>query len=85
MRDFLDAILAFIVAESLTDNEFDSVEATVTIYDQATYDDLARILTARGSATVYLDRLLSYYEARGVSLTAATVANSNIFIGGVLE
>lgn len=85
MRDFLDAILNFIVADSLTDEEFDTVEATVTIYDQATYDDLSRILENRESVSNMQERLLAYYTARGVTIEQADTAKSNILIGAVIE
>lgn len=85
MRDFLNGILTFIVAESLTDPEFDTVESTVTIYDQSTYDDLARVLATRESVSTYQDRLIAFYKAKGVDVTAASTAQSNIFIGSVLS
>jgi len=85
MRDFLDAILAFIVAESLTDDEFDTVTATMPIYDQTSYDDLSRILAARESVSVLQDRLLAYYQAKGVSINPADTGKSDIFLGSVLE
>lgn len=85
MRDFLNEILNFIVADSLTDEEFDTVEATVTIYDQATYDDLSRILAARESVSNMQERLLAYYTARGVDIDEADTGNSNIYVGDVLE
>lgn len=84
MRDFLDAILNFIVTTSLTDAEFETVESTITIYDQSTYDDLARILIAREAVSVLKDRLVAYYKARGVDVTPINSGSSNIFIGGAL-
>lgn len=85
MRSFLNAILAFIVAESLTDEEFDSVTATMQIYDQTSYDDLARILAARESVSVLQDRLVAYYQARGVDVEQSEIGKSNILAGMVLE
>jgi len=84
MRDFLDAILAFIVAESMTDEEFDTIVSTIPIYDQATYDDLAGILETREAVSTVQDRLVAYYKARGVEVTAADTGKSNIYIGDVL-
>jgi hypothetical protein len=84
VRDFLNGILNFIVAESLTDDEFDSVESTIPIYDQATYDDLARILSARESLSTLQARLLAYYQARGVEIDALETGSSNIYLGSVL-
>jgi hypothetical protein len=85
VRDFLNAILTFIVADSLTDDEFETVTAELTLYDQTTYDDLSRILEAREAVSVLQDRLLAYYQARGAEITAADTGKSNIYLGSVLE
>lgn len=85
MRNFLNAILTFIVAESLTDEEFETVTAPLPLYDQATYDDLSRILAAREALSTVQDRLVAYYKARGVDVTPADTGKSNIYLGDVLE
>lgn len=85
MRDFLNGILTFIVATSLTDEEYATVTATLPIYDQASYDDLSAILASRESVSTYQDRLLAYYQARGAEITPAKTGKSNILIGGALE
>lgn len=85
MRDFLNDILSFIVAPTLTDDEYDTVEATVPIYDQASYDDLARILAARESISDMQDRLIAYYAARGFDVDELDTASTNIYLGSVLE
>lgn len=85
MRDFFDAILAFIVAESMTDDEFATVESELPIYDQGTYDDLSRILEGREAVSTMQERLLAYYTAKGVSINAASTGKSDIFLGAVLE
>lgn len=84
MREFFNAILAFIVADSLTDIEFATTTAVMPIYDQESYDNLSAILASRENISTMQDRLLSYYTAKGVSLTAAKTHNSEIFIGAVL-
>lgn len=84
MRDFLDAILAFIGAESMTDDEYATITSTLPLYDQESYDDLSRILVSRESVSVYHDRLLGYYEARGVDIDPAETGKSNIFLGSTL-
>lgn len=81
MRVFLNAILSFIGAESLTDLEFETVEAESQAYDQATYDDLARILDARDGISVFQGRLIGYYTAKGVAVTEIDTARSNILLG----
>ena len=84
MRDFLNGILSFIGAESLTDEEFDTVEAELPLYDQATYDDLARICEARGSVNDSQERLVAYYTAKGVDVDANDTGSSDIYLGSVL-
>lgn len=84
MRDFYDNILAFIVATSLTDDEFATCTATIPVLDQSTYDDLSRVIKSRGNVSVYQARLNAYFNAQGVEYSQAVVANSNIFIGAVL-
>lgn len=85
MRDFLNGILTFISAESLTDPEFETVQSTSTVYNQSTYDDLALILQSRESVSTYQDRLIAFYKAKGVDVTIASTAKSNILIGSVLS
>ncbi len=85
MRDFLNSVLAFINATSLTDGEFDTVEATVAIYSQETYDDLARILETRESVSTMQERLIAVYAAKGVDVSEAETGKTNIYLGDVLE
>lgn len=84
MRDFLNGILTFIVATSLTDEEYATVTATLPIYDQDSYDNLSAILASRDGVSTYQDRLLAYYQARGAQITAAKTGKSNILVGGAL-
>lgn len=81
MRDFLDAILSFIVSESLTDDEFETVSSTHPIYDQSTYDDLSRILAGRENVSIMQKRLASFYIAKGVDIARAKTGKSNILLG----
>lgn len=85
MRDFLNGILAFIGASSLTDSEFGTVTATIPAYDQSTYDNLASILESREAVSVLQDKLVAYYKAKGTDVAAADTGRSNIYIGSVLE
>lgn len=84
MRDFLDAILAFIVSESMTDLEYTTIMSTMPLYDQTSYDDLSRILVGRGAISTIQERLVSYYSAKGVSVVAAKTGITDIFIGEAL-
>ena len=81
MRDFLDAILNAIGATSLTDIEFDTVTASFAILEQATYDDLARILLTRGGASTDSARLIAYYKANAGIDVVPVVDKTNIFLG----
>jgi len=85
MRDFLNAILAFIGAESMTDEEFETIESELPIYDQGTYDDLSNILESREAVSSIQDRLTAYYEARGVTISENETGKSHIYVGSVLE
>lgn len=86
MRDFLDAILAFIESETLTDEEFETIELTEEVYTLETYEALKTILTARESVSGQLKRLKLYFIARGVDLSSGSAkpASSQIFIGAEL-
>lgn len=87
MRNFLDAILEFISAATLTDLEF----ATITLplppaYTNATYLALRTVLESRESVSDQVTRLKLYFVAKGVDVSSAIIPtpNSNIFIGAVL-
>lgn len=84
MRDFLDNILIFISATSLTDNEFDSVTASLPLYNQATYDDLSRILSEREAVSDMQDKLVAFYKAKGLDVAPADTGKSNILLGSPL-
>lgn len=82
MRDFLNTILDFIGATSLTDLEFSMVKSTNETLDQSTYDDLVAVIDSRESISNTRDRLLFYFLAGGAEITALRVDKSNIFLGG---
>ena len=84
MRDFLNAILSFIGATSLTDNEFDALEIDSATYDAATYSALSGVLVSRESISTLHEKLAFYFQAKGVSITVTNTGKSNIFLGGVL-
>lgn len=89
MRGFLDSILAFIGAESLTDEEFafDEIQAlSEPEYTQEVYDALKLVLNTRESVSSTMQRLGDYFEAAGLDVDFSDSApSSNIFVGGVLE
>lgn len=83
IRDFLNAVLAFIGAASLTDEEFDALTIESYGYDSATYEALLSVLDSREAISNDRDRLRYYFLARGVEV-AALEGVSNIFVGSVL-
>lgn len=88
MREFLNAILAFIGSESLTNDEFASLPSGLEqSYNLAVYEALRSLLTDRESISEQLSRLKAYFVARGLDLadTPARVPVSEIFIGAALE
>jgi hypothetical protein len=91
LRDFLDDILDFIGSESMTDEEFDVVEAidpaVTEEYSKETYLALKTVLEARESVSGQPKKLKLYFIAKGVDLSdagAAKTPRSNIFIGSKL-
>jgi hypothetical protein len=85
VRDFCDEILAFVGAESLTDEEFDSIESTSQTLTALLFDELYEILTARESITDTKTRLYQYFLAAGVDLSEPQSGKSNILLGAGLE
>ncbi len=88
MRDFLDAILAFINAESLTDSEYDGITLEGSPdYTRETYLALRTVLEAREGVSDSVKRLKLYFIAKGVDVSSTPGAHtprSNIFIGSGL-
>ncbi len=87
MRDFLNAILAFIGAESLTDQEWDdsTFEAGDTqAYTLSVYNGLKLILESRESVSNQVEKLAAYFEARGLTVSSDYAPTSQIFVGSPL-
>lgn len=80
----MNAILAFIGAASLSDDEFNALTIEDQVYTEEVYLALIGVLDARESVTSTRDRLTHYFQARGVEVTAPSAAKSNILVGGVL-
>lgn len=85
MRDYLNSILYFIKAESLTDEEFGHITLTVTTNQLANYNALHAVLVSRESVSVMIPRLQYYFLSQGVQVIPAPEAVSNIFAGAPLE
>lgn len=80
---FIDAILAFIGSESLTDGEFATFTINAEEYTKALYEEIKAVLLERESISGQLKKLKSFFLAKGVDLNApAILANSQILIGG---
>lgn len=88
MREFLNEILAFIDSESLTDEEFESLDEDLTeVYTKEVYEALKAILQAREGVSGQLKKLKAYFIAKGVDLVgqAARTPASEIVVGVVLS
>lgn len=88
MRDFLDAILSFINAESLTDEEFNSDAISELpeppAYTKEVYLALREVLEARENVSDQVKRLKLYFIAKGVDISSTPTVptpKSNIYIG----
>lgn len=85
MRDFLDAILAFIICSTLSDAEWSTIDdLNDQSYTLENYEALLGILDARDSVSNARDRLAYYFKAAGVEITASSAGKTNILVGGVL-
>lgn len=86
MRAFLDAVLSFIGATSLTDIEFEFVEGEQedTSDQLKNYQTLDSVLDSRESVSSLRDRLRYYYLAKGVAVGELETGKSNILIGAPL-
>jgi len=90
LRSFLDDILAFIGSESLTDEEFDVIDALDLdqTYTKDVYEALRATLEGRDNVSGQVKRLKVYFIARGADLSetnAIPTPQSNIFLGGGVE
>lgn len=87
LREFLDAILAFIGSESLTDEEYAALpEGLTQDYSKEVYEALKTTLQTREGVSGQLKRLKAYFISKGVDLNApARDAASQIFIGAALS
>lgn len=88
MRDWLNGILTFIGATSLTDDEYNSINFVgleVLVYNQSAYDELTKVLSSRELVSNTQDRLTALFQAKGAEITPAQTGKSNILLGGRLE
>lgn len=85
MREFLDLILVFIGATSLTDGEFASLTITSAGLNAETYSALLAILNSREQVSTLRTRLFHYFMAKGVAVDEPNPARTNVLIGGGLS
>lgn len=87
MRSFLNTVLQFIGAATLTDAEFVFAQTQIqtAAWDQATYACLSQILAERELVSSLQVRLQKAFEARGVEVVQVVAdGRSNIYLGDVL-
>ena len=84
MRSFIDAILSFIGADSLTDVEFATFTISVEAYTKELYVEILAVLDSRELVSNTRDRLTYYFKARGIEVIESSPARSNIYAGGGL-
>ncbi len=84
MRDYFNGVLSFIGAESLTDEEFDSIALEVSTDLVANYNALLIILQDREVVSTMTSRLKNYYLAKGAEVSEPDNSISNIFVGAEL-
>jgi hypothetical protein len=85
MRDALNAILSFIGVESLTDEEFDSIDLDTMDDQVAVYEELKIVLEDRELGSAMTTRLQNYFLAKGTSVVSPSSPDSNIWVGSSLE
>jgi hypothetical protein len=85
MRDYLDGILSFIGAESLTNEEFGQVTITDQNDHVGVYDALLAIIGSRDDVSDIASRLLYYFQSKGIAVAGAPSAVSNIFVGASID
>lgn len=87
MRDWLNAILGFIGDTSLTDVEYNSINflnLEVNVYNQAAYDELAKVLQSREAVSTMQDRLVGFFKAKGIDVAPLETGSTQILVGLVL-
>jgi len=88
MREWLNGILTFIGASSLTDVEYNSINflnLEVLVYNQPAYDELSKVLAGREAVSTMQARLAGLFQAKGLDVAVANTGKSNIYMGDVLE
>ncbi len=87
MRDFLNAILAFISSESLTDGEYAAFPTGLDQeYSAEIYEGLKTLLIARESVSLQYSRLKAFFVAKGLIIQAvARPPISQILVGSGLD
>ncbi len=85
VRGYLNSILLFIGAESLTDEEFEDIDLDSTEDPIEVYNVLLGVLESRELISEMSSRLQDYFTAQGVAVTLPAAPVTNIFVGGALE
>jgi hypothetical protein len=84
LRTFIDSILSFIGAVTLSDAEWATLsDLTDLHYTLANYTRILAVVDAREAVSGVRDRLTFYFQAAGVEI-AEPETKSNIYIGDAL-
>lgn len=85
IREWLDAILAVIAAESLTDTEYQTFDLDMgMVLNQQAYDQLSAVLASRDLVSNTQERLVAFFTAKGIKVVPADKARSNVWLGSPL-
>jgi hypothetical protein len=81
IREFVDAILAFIGASSVTDSEFELITEEDEVYSPELYAQMLAVLDTRELVSNTRDRLTYYFQAANATINETDAGVSKIFLG----
>jgi hypothetical protein len=86
MRTFINSILSFIGESNLTDEEFDALPEGLTLeYNLALFNAVKTVLNGRSASVQTHQNLEQFFQIKGVNVSGAYVAGSEIWIGEDLD
>ena len=86
MRTFINSILSFIGESNLTDEEFAALPGGLTLdYNLALFNAVKTVLNGRSSSLQTHQNLEQFFQIKGVNVSGAYVAGSEIWIGEDLD
>lgn len=84
-RTYYDRIFTLIGAETLTDDEWETLTVTGRDLSIEHFNEFKAILEGRESASNVVEKLQSYFLAAGVEVSYTPQAQTNIYLGGDLD